>query len=98
MPASEDAHMNGSQDVRRTFRPSDEVLTPWTHRKTISMERAARILDVSKQTIGRMIEEGELKAYKARPDKKNSPWRISYDSLLAHMEKLHSDNGLEKRF
>jgi excisionase family DNA binding protein len=80
------------------LRPPDQLLLPWSPRYTISMQRAAEILDVSKQTIGRMIEEGELKAYKARPDKSNSAWRVSYDSLLAHIEKIHTQNGLEKRF
>lgn len=45
-----------------------------------------------------MIEEGALKAYKVRPDKVNSPWRVNYDSVIAHLERIHKINGLETRF
>jgi excisionase family DNA binding protein len=81
-----------------SFRVPDQLLLPWSPRYTVSATRAAEILDVSHDTISRMCEDGTLKAYKVRPDKPSSPWRISYDSLLAYVEKLHERNGLEKRF
>lgn len=56
------------------------------------------MLAVSDQTIYRMIEDGTLKAYKLRPDKENSPWHVNYDSVIAHLERIHEINGLEKRF
>lgn len=80
------------------LRPADQLLLPWSPRYTISSARAAEILDVSPQTVFRMIEDGTLKAYKVRPDKANSPWRVSYDSLMKYIEEVHSRNGLEKRF
>ena len=82
----------------KNFRPPDQLLLPWSPKVTISMERAAEILDVSKQTIGRMIEDGTLLAYKVRPDKVNSPWRVNYESLMAHIEKMHQASGLVRRF
>jgi excisionase family DNA binding protein len=79
------------------FRPSDQLLLPWSPRYTISTARTAEILDVSVQTVTRMIEDGTLKAYKMR-DKRNSPWRINYESLLAYIEDMHQRNGLDQRF
>lgn len=83
---------------RSGFRVPDQLLLPWSPRFTISTARAADMLDVSIQTVTRMIEDGTLKAYKMRPDKVNSPWRVNYDSVIAHIERIHSENGLEKRF
>jgi hypothetical protein len=45
-----------------------------------------------------MIEAGTLKAYKLNPDKPTSPWRVNYDSVIEHIERIHRENGLEKRF
>jgi excisionase family DNA binding protein len=80
------------------FRPSDQLLLPWSPRYSISTKRAAQILDVSIQTVCRMIEDGTLKAYQVRPDKRNSPYRISYDSLMAQIETIHQKNRLDTRF
>jgi excisionase family DNA binding protein len=79
------------------FRHPDQLLLPWSPRYSISTARAAEILDVSIQTVTRMIEDGTLKAYKVR-NKLNSPWRINYDSLMAHIESIHKINGLDERF
>jgi excisionase family DNA binding protein len=80
-----------------SFRHADQLLLPWSPRFSISTARAAEILDVSIQTVTRMIEDGTLKAYKVRA-KLNSPWRINYDSLMAHIELIHQSNGLDQRF
>jgi excisionase family DNA binding protein len=80
-----------------SFRSPDQLLLPWSPRFSISTARTAEILDVSVQTVTRMIEDGTLKAYKVR-DKLNSPWRINYDSLMAHIEVIHKSNGLNQRF
>jgi hypothetical protein len=85
--------------VRRAgFRIPEQLLLPWSPRNTISARRAAEMLDVSIDSICRMIEGGTLMAYKVRPDKANSPWRINYDSLVAHLERIHKEHGLERRF
>lgn len=81
-----------------SFRVNDQLLLPWSPKYTISTERAADILGVSRDSVERMIEDGTLKAYKARLNVPNSPWKVSYDSLLEYIEKLHRENGLEKRF
>jgi hypothetical protein len=80
------------------FRNPDQLLMPWSPRLTISAARAAEILDVSKDVVCNMCQEGAFKAYKVRPDKPNSPWRINYDSLVAYIEDMHKKNGLDQRF
>lgn len=80
-----------------SFRHPDQLLLPWSPRYSISTARAADILAVSIQTVTRLIEDGTLKAYKVR-DKANSPWRINYDSLVAHIEAMHERNGLDRRY
>lgn len=82
---------------RPGFRVPEQLLLPWSPRLTVSADHAAKLLDVSRWTVERMCQSGELAAYKVR-DKRNSPWRINYDSLVAYIEKLHQDHGLEKRF
>jgi excisionase family DNA binding protein len=85
--------------VRRAgFRVPEQLLLPWSPRTTVSTQHAAELLDVSVMTVLRMCESGELKAYKVRPDRPKSPWRINYDSLVAHVEKIHKEHGLETRF
>ena len=79
------------------FRLPDQLLLPWSPKYTISTDRAADILGCSRDTVERMIEAGELKAYKLRPSP-TSPWRINYDSVIEYLEGLHERNGLEKRF
>jgi len=80
-----------------SFRVPDQLLLPWSPRYTISTARVAEMLDVSVQTITRLIEDGTLKAYKVR-QKPNSPWRINYDSVIAYVESMHKEAGLERRF
>ncbi len=80
------------------FRVPDQLLLPWSPQATVSTRRAAEVLDVSINTIWRMCESGELRAYKIREGKSPSPWRINYDSLVAHVERIHKEHGLETRF
>jgi len=82
----------------RPFRVPEQLLLPWSPQQTISVKHAAEMLDVGHMTITRMIEDGTLSAYKIRPDKSHSPWRVNYDSVLAHLDRVHRINGLEKRF
>jgi excisionase family DNA binding protein len=84
--------------ARAGFRIPDQLLLPWSPRYTISASHAAQMLDCSIDTICRMIEAGTLKAYKLNPDKPTSPWRVNYDSVIEHIERIHRENGLEKRF
>ena len=89
--------------VRRAgFRVPEQLLLPWSPRTTVSTQHAAELLDVSVATVCRMCEAGELQAYKVRSEKRSrkstSPWRINYDSLVAHIEKIHKEHGLETRF
>jgi excisionase family DNA binding protein len=82
---------------RPGFRVPEQLLLPWSPRLTVSAEHAAKLLDVSVWTVGRMCQSGELKAYKMR-ERRNSPWRINYDSLVGYIEQVHAEHGLEKRF
>lgn len=79
------------------FRPADSSLLPWKLGNTISTARASEILGVCTSTVCEMIEDGTLQAYKVR-NMPNSPWRISYNSVVAYVERMHKINGLEKRF
>ena len=81
---------------KTNFRTPDQLLLPWSPSHTISTARAAEMLDVHPVTVWRMIEAGELKAYKIRPGA--SPWRVNYDSVMKRIEAIHRDNELEKRF
>jgi excisionase family DNA binding protein len=79
------------------FRHPEQLLLPWSPSATISAGHAARLLNVSSMTILRMIEAGELKAYQVR-QLPGSPWRINYDSVVAYLQAMHKDHGLEQRF
>ena len=51
-----------------------------SQRPTANADEAAEILGVSKSTITRLIQRGDLVAYKLTP-RKNSPLRIYRDSI-----------------
>lgn len=80
------------------FRSPDSKLLLWPPKISISSAHAAEILDVSIQTVCRMIADGTLKAYQARSDRRTSPFRINYDSLMAHIETIHQKSAIDKRF
>jgi excisionase family DNA binding protein len=82
----------------RRFRPPEQLLLPWSPKNTISVGHAAEMLDVNEDVVYKMIEAGELKAYKVRPDRAKSHWRVNYDSVIEHIQKMHQANGLETRF
>lgn len=82
----------------RRFRPPEQLLLPWSPKNTISVAHAAEMLDVNEDVVYKMIEAGELKAYKVRPDRAKSHWRVNYDSVIEHIQKMHQANGLETRF
>lgn len=79
------------------FRLPEQLLLPWSPKATVSTSRVAKMLDVSEPTVLRLIEDGSIKAYKVR-NKPNSPWRINYDSVVAYVENMHKQNGLDQRF
>lgn len=83
---------------RAGFRVPEQLLLPWSPAKTVSASTVARMLDVAVSTVCAMIQEGTLKAYKVRPTKPNSHWRVNYDSVITHLEKIHKEQRLEKRF
>ena len=80
------------------FRVLDGLLVPFSPRSTVSARRVAQTLDVSLTTVRRMCESGELDAYKIREGKSTSPLRISYESLVTHVERILKEHGLAKRF
>ena len=77
------------------FRRRDEDLLPWPMTETISADRAASILGCSISIVCELIHEGEIKGYKLRPMKKNSPWRVHYNSVLEYLEKVRRLSCLE---
>lgn len=80
------------------FRISESSLLPWSQRKTVSASAVARMLDVAVSTVCAMIQKGELRAYKVRPALPNSHWRVEYDSVIEHLEMVHREQGLARRF
>jgi excisionase family DNA binding protein len=85
-------------NMRPGFRVPEQLLLPWSPRATVSTRHASELLDVSPDTVCRMCESGELRAYKMREGKTSSPWRINYDSLVEHIKRIHKEHGLETRF
>lgn len=55
---------------------------------TISTVQAANLLGSSDDTVRRMCEEGILRYYVQRPNRKKSPWRVLKDDVYRHMGKL----------
>ena len=81
----------------REFRVRDQFLLPWSPARAISVTRAAEMLGCSQDTILCMIDEGEIEAYKLRPDRKNSPYRVYRDSIDRHLEKIRAKYDLPSR-
>jgi hypothetical protein len=54
-------------------------------RKYVSSGRAAQMLDVSQQTVVRMCERAELKAWK---DRRNGFWWVSLAALEKEITKI----------
>ncbi len=79
------------------FRIPDQLLLPWSPQRTVSAARAAEMLQVSADTILRMVESGELSGYQVRKVPR-SPYRVYYDSVVKVAERIHQDAGVEKRF
>jgi hypothetical protein len=85
--------------TKRARKPDPrQMLFSWSPDCTISARESARILDVSIKTICRMVADGTLAARKNDPEKINSPWRVNYESVILHVERIHEEAGLEKRF
>jgi excisionase family DNA binding protein len=84
--------------TRNGFRVAEQLLLPWSPQNTISASAAARMLNVAISTACAMIQEGTLKGYKINPHKPRSHWRVSYESVLEHLDKVHKVHGLERRF
>jgi excisionase family DNA binding protein len=89
--------------MKAPFRVPDQLLLPWHPKHSISVTRAAEILDVSTDVIYRLLESGDIKGYQLRSRKetgsrRGSPWRINYDSFVEYVQKLHERSGLETRF
>jgi len=59
---------------------------PFQKTQEIDVERARKILGVSKWTMRRMLENHLIRAYRAR-DKRGS-WRIEYSSVVEYCDKL----------
>lgn len=77
------------------FRVPEQLLLPWHPRQSVSIQRVAEMLDVSHDTVLRMIEAGEIKAYQLR---RKSPYRVFYESVLEYVDRVHRDAGLDPRY
>lgn len=65
---------------------------PSGSRTTANASWVARHLNTSPQTVGRLIEEGRLRAYKLR---ESGPWHILLDSVHEYEKKLANKYGLD---
>ena len=77
------------------FRVPDAQLLPWPPRESISVPRAAKILGCSGKTVRNLIEEGAIRAYKIRPDRPASRYRIQYGSVVAYIKEIRKKNLLD---
>lgn len=56
-----------------------------------SLNQVSKILQISSRDVNRLIKQGYLKAFKLRPDKKRSPWRIRKEDLEYYISKRLRD-------
>ena len=77
------------------FRPSNQLLLPWHPGMSISVAKAARLLGCSTSTVLRLIQSGDIQAYKLNFKKENSPYRVRYESVHSFVEKLREQNGFD---
>jgi len=77
------------------FRVPDDQLLPWPPRESISVPRAAKILGCGQKTVHHLIEEGAIRAYKIRPDKPRSRYRIQYSSVVAYIKEIRRKSLLD---
>jgi excisionase family DNA binding protein len=60
---------------------------PTSNGKTISAIEAAELLGLSKPTICRLIQGGQIAAYKLT-GRKTSPYRVYLDSVIAYAKRV----------
>jgi excisionase family DNA binding protein len=60
--------------------------------KTRNATWVARHLNTSPQTVGRLIEEGKLSAYRLR---ERGPWHVLLDSVEEFVRKVKAKHGIE---
>ncbi len=72
----------------RDFMQNNQMLLPWSPGRTVSVKRAAEIMGVCQATIRNMVDNNELKAYKIRPKKKNSHYRVLVFSIERHIGRV----------
>jgi excisionase family DNA binding protein len=77
------------------FRLRDDQLLPWPPRESISVPRAANMLGCAGKTVRNLIEEGAIRAYKIRPDKPTSRYRIQYGSVVAYIKDIRRKSLLD---
>jgi excisionase family DNA binding protein len=93
----DEAKKNGGAAVQSgpTFRFSEKLLLPFSPQKTISISKAAELLDCSHDTVSRLVEAGTLKAYRLR---NRSPYRVFYDSFVDYLDSVHAEAGIDPRY
>jgi excisionase family DNA binding protein len=63
----------------------DQMLLPFPSSQTISVSRAARLIECSTKTVHRLIERGFLWAYQLQ----DGGWyRVSYDSVVQYIQMI----------
>lgn len=81
-----------------TFRVREQLLLPFNFNKTVSVTFVAdNMLHCSKHLVLKLIAEGKIDAYRLR-EGLTTPYRVNYESVLAYIDSIHKNAGLDKRF
>ncbi len=59
----------------------------------LTIDEVAERLKVSRRTVYRWIERGELPAYKLGPDRPGVEWRIGEEDLIKFLEERRTQPG-----
>jgi excisionase family DNA binding protein len=70
-------------------------LSLFTSSYEIGAPRAARLLNTSVDTVKRLIESGELQAYKLH---EAGWWKVSYESVVAYRNKIRQKYALDEPY
>lgn len=73
--------------MAKLTKPFDYTIYP---EKSYSIKDAAKLLGGSPETIRKMAVNNEIKAYRVRPEVKNSKWAIKGKYILKHQHESES--------
>jgi excisionase family DNA binding protein len=84
---------NTKPNYRRDAMNRYQMHLPFSPGATMTTLQVGDILNCSDETVRKMCQEGELKAYQLRPVPK-SPWRVYKDSVAQLLERIRDEYDL----